>query len=101
MRSQFKVVIEAVQGCASRGEVAALSGKVDALAMDVGALKGVVKNCATKGEVATFRSEVQAGFDAMSRRFDVLTAEVARKAEGAALGALERRVTALEHRVGS
>lgn len=50
-----------------------------------------VQECATKTELRAFRAEVNG-------RFDALTAEVARKAEGAALGALERRVTALEHR---
>lgn len=61
----------------------------------------VVQECATKTELETLRADTQRGFNAMNVRFDVLTGEVARKAEGAALGALERRVAALEHRSGA
>ena len=70
VRSQMKVVIEAVQGCAQ------------------------------KGDVETGFESMNRGFDCMNLRFDVLTAQVARKADGAAQDALERRVTALEQRSG-
>ena len=68
VRSQMKVVIEAVQGCAQKGDVDA---GFDAMNVRL---------------------------DSMNMRFDALTAQVARKADGAVLDALERRVTALEHR---
>jgi len=107
MQSQFKVVIELVQGCATKTEVAALKedvmwlkGDVMWLKGEVGTLTMAVKNCATKREMAAFRAEVNERFAEVNQRFDVLTAEVARKAEGATLGALERRVTALEQRAG-
>jgi hypothetical protein len=64
LRSQMKVVIEAVQECATKTEVEAF-----------------------RADFSAFRAEVQ-------DRFDVLTAEVARKADGAALSALERRLLA-------
>jgi len=84
LRSQMKVAIEAVQDCATKTELKIVTE--------------AVQNCAT--DLGAFRADVRGAFEAMNSRFDVLTAEVARKAEGAALVALERRVTALEHRAG-
>jgi hypothetical protein len=53
-----------------------------------------VQECATKTEVEAFRADFSAFRAEVQDRFDVLTAEVARKADGAALSALERRLLA-------
>jgi hypothetical protein len=133
LRSQMKIVIEAVQECATKTELGALRSEFSGLRSEFTGLRsefsalgseftglrsefsalgseftGLRSEFSTLGseftglrsEFSAFRADVRGGFDAMNGRFDALTAEVARKAEGAALGALERRVTALEHGAG-
>ncbi len=73
LRSQMNVVLEAVQGCATKTELREF--RADVLE--------AIQQCATKTELRDLRAD-------MNARFDVLTAEVARKAESAALEALER-----------
>jgi hypothetical protein len=98
LRSQMKVVTEAVQDCATKAE---LRSQMEVVTEAIHACATKTDLEAFKSEFSMFRAEVRGDFEAMNARFDVLTAEVARKAEGAALDALERRVTALEHRAGS
>ena len=61
----MKVVIEAVQDCATKRDLAVLSESVRDMNADLEALT----------------ADVKAGFHAMTARFDALTTEVARKAD--------------------
>jgi len=83
MRSQFKVVIEAVQGL---GET--LESEMGAVRGELGGIRGDLAN-------------IHAAIGDHSRELREVAALVARKAEGAALAALEQRVTAIERRGGN
>jgi hypothetical protein len=139
---QMKVVIEAVQGCATKADLERLASKADlepfALKSDLKglaskadleplALKSDLKGLASKADLEPFalksdlkglaskadleplalkadvealRTEMDRGFSSVTTRLGTLSAEVARKADGAALDGLERRVSAIEGRLG-
>ena len=121
---QMKVVIEAVQGCATKADLERLASKADlepfALKSDLKglaskadlepfALKSDLKGLASKADleplalkadVEALRTEMDRGFSSVTTRLGTLSAEVARKADGAALDGLERRVSAIEGRLG-
>ena len=74
----------------------------------LGVVLEAVQGCATKSELAEFREDVARRFEAVDARFDRVGADLrslrkenARKAESATLAALDLRVTALERRVGT
>ena len=103
---QMKVVIEAVQGCATKADLERLASKADlepfALKSDLKGLasKADLEPLALKADVEALRTEMDRGFSSVTTRLGTLSAEVARKADGAALDGLERRVSAIEGRLG-
>jgi len=103
---QMKVVIEAVQGCATKADLERLASKADlepfALKSDLKGLasKADLEPLALKSDVEALRTEMDRGFSSVTTRLGTLSAEVARKADGAALDGLERRVSAIEGRLG-
>jgi hypothetical protein len=117
VRGQMRVVIESLQGCASKTDLAAHDAKLEVMSTALEDVSQVVRTTradlaavvtrldatntrldATDAGLMALRTDVSVGFCAMNQRFDTLIAEVSRKADRSALTALEQRVSVLEHR---
>jgi hypothetical protein len=90
IRSQNKAVIEAVQTLEQtmHREFAAVHAEIGAIHGEIGAIHGEL-------------GSVRAGVAHHSRELRDLAVVIDRKADGAALVALEQRVTAIERRTGA
>jgi hypothetical protein len=95
IRGQMKVVIEALRGTATSGELRDLATRTETR-MDLfsDALR------VTRAEVAARFDDVDKRFDDVERELRAVRQDVARQAQGSEIKGLEQRITVVERHLG-
>ena len=95
IRGQMKVVIEALRGTATSGELRHLATRTETR-MDLfsDALR------VTRAEVAARFDDVDKRFDDVERELRAVRQDVARQAQGSEIKGLEQRITVVERHLG-